>query len=104
MPYLPAYMNVLISLGFFLSILPTFLSLMIIGTPCSYLDILVNDVTNHMEIEKEDVGKIVQDYRKFQHLAAPYLFLLYSSLSCQLITWFYSTAILLTCQHDKVNI
>jgi hypothetical protein len=99
-PYLidlPAYIDILFIFGFFLNILPVCLNLMIIGVPCAYLDTLIRDLSIKVEIDEDVIEHIVHEYKKFQKLAGPYLFLIYSTLSCILIVLFYNAAILISC-------
>ena len=101
---LPAYMNILFIVGFLLNILPVCLNLMIIGVPCAYLDTLVRDLNLEIEIDEDEIENIVHEFKKFQKLAGPYLFLIYSSFSCMLIVVFYNAAIITSCYpQQKVN-
>ena len=78
---------------------------MIIGVPCAYLDTLVRDLNIEVEIDEDEIEKIVHEYKKFQKLAGPYLFLIYSCFSCILIVAFYHAAIMISCYpQQKVNI
>ena len=95
--YLSAYIIILSVIGFFLSLLPVCLHLMIIGVPCAYLDTLVRDLTTKVEIDEDKIEHAVHEYKKFQKQAGPYLFLIYSTNSCILIALFYKTAILISC-------
>ena len=102
---LPAYINILSIVGFFLNILPVCLHLMIIGVPCAYLDTLVRDLNIEFEIDEDEIENIVHEYKKFQKLAGSYLFLIYSCFSCMLIVAFYHAAIFISCYpQQKVNI
>ena len=104
-PLSPAYINILCVIGFFLSILPVCLNLMIIGVPCAYLDILVRDLTINVEIDEDKIEEIIHEYKKFQKLAGTYLFLIFSAFSCTMIALFYYTAIIISCfPQEKVNI
>lgn len=103
--YLPAYINILFIIGFFLRIVPVCLNLMIIGVPCAYLDTLMRDLTIKVEIDEDKIEEIIHEYKKFQKLAGPYLFLIYSNFSCMLIVLFYNAAIIISCYpQSKVNI
>ena len=106
--YLPAYINIIFVIGIILSILPVCLHLMIIGVPCAYLDTLVRDLNIKVETDEDAIENIVHEYKKFQKLAGPYLFLIYSNFSCILIALFYHAAIIISCYwaypQEKVNI
>lgn len=75
-----------------------------LGAPCAYLDKIASDINNSMEIQEDVIGKLVDEYRRFQRVSGPFLFVIYSYLSCNLIIWFYSTALFWACSPDKVSI
>ena len=75
------------------------------GVPCAYLDALVIDITKTVEPKEDEIRKVVQDYRNFQKISGPYLFLIYSSSSCLLIDIFYITGLQQVCHlHEMVSI
>jgi hypothetical protein len=98
------YEVVIVIFGLFLGIFPMYLRYVIIGVPCAYLDKLVSDLTENEDLEEDEIRKVVQDYRKFKKLSSPYLFLIYTSLSCLLVLSFYNTGIQQVCIVEKVNI
>ena len=85
----PIQITILWSIGFLMTIPMVSLSLMIIGVPCGYINVLV-DGLNDGFVEEEEMIHCIKKYKEYNRLSSSFLFVSYTGLAIKLTVSLYS--------------
>jgi hypothetical protein len=99
----PIQITILWSIGFLMTIPMVSLSLMIIGVPCGYINVLVDGLKDGFD-EEEEMIHCIQKYKEYNRLLSSYLFVAYTGLAVKLTVSLYSLIYSVICCEFQVNI
>lgn len=99
----PIQLTILWSIGFLMTLPMVFLSFMIIGVPCGYINVLADGLNDGL-VEEEEMIHCIQKYKEYNRLSSSYLFISYTGLAIQLTVSLYSLLYPAICGELQVNI
>ena len=101
--YCPIYITILWAIGCLMTLPFIILSLLLIGVPCGYINILADGLNDGL-VEEEEMIHCIQKYKEYSRLSSSYLFVSYTGLAVKLTVSLYSLLYSVICCELQVNI